>query len=104
MSANAGNGSQAQSDSTERNDQAISLQCSRETTVMRRIDEEKPKMGQFDVRGSCVRQPQAEDWKRNIAAVGNVFGTVSGRGYSTTNAFGTSIPLFRGKASVLVIK
>ena len=71
---------------------------------MRRIDEEKPKMGQFDVRGSCVRQPQAEDWKRNIAAVGNVFGTVSGRGYSTTNAFGTSIPLFRGKASVLVIK
>ena len=31
-------------------------------------------------------------------------GTVSGIGYSTTNAFGTSVPLFRGKASVLIIK
>jgi hypothetical protein len=41
----------------------------------------------------------------NATAVGgNVFGTVSGRGYSTTNAFGTSVPLFGGKASVLIIK
>ena len=41
----------------------------------------------------------------NATAVGGtVLGTVSGRGYSTTNAFGTSVPLFRGKGSVLLIK
>lgn len=32
------------------------------------------------------------------------YGNIYGSGYATTNAWGTSVPLFRGKASVLIIK
>jgi hypothetical protein len=39
------------SDSTKRKRPAILLPCSRETSVMRRIDEQKAKMGQFDFKG-----------------------------------------------------
>jgi len=38
-------------------------------------------------------------------AVGpNVFGSVRGTGYSTTYVLGASVPLFMGRASVLIIK
>jgi hypothetical protein len=38
-------------------------------------------------------------------AVGaNVYGQSHGSGYATTNAWGSSVPLFLGKASVLIIK
>ena len=32
------------------------------------------------------------------------YGNIYGSGYATTNAWGSSVPLFRGKASVLIIK
>jgi hypothetical protein len=35
---------------------------------------------------------------------GNVYGQTYGSSYATTNAWGTSVPLFLGKASVLIIK
>jgi len=35
---------------------------------------------------------------------GNVYGQTYGGGYATTNAWGASVPLFLGKASVLIIK
>jgi hypothetical protein len=35
---------------------------------------------------------------------GSVYGQTSGSGYATTNAWGASVPLFLGKASVLIIK
>ena len=34
----------------------------------------------------------------------NIFGTVNGTSQSTTSSWGTSVPVFRGRASVLVIK
>ena len=38
------------------------------------------------------------------AVGGNVYGQSYGSGYAATNAWGSSVPLFRGKASVLIIK
>jgi hypothetical protein len=38
------------------------------------------------------------------AVDGSVYGHTYGSGYATTNTWGTSVPLFRGKASVLIIK
>lgn len=36
--------------------------------------------------------------------VGGRYGSVSSSGFATTNAWGSSVPLFAGKASVLIIK
>ncbi len=51
MSVNAGNGSRAQFRFHKKKPLSDLLPWSRETSVMRPIDEGKPKMGQFDFKG-----------------------------------------------------